>query len=465
MVDTHASEVVAQLIPNEDSWENVSQWSEHFQLKSGSSWPKKLEVPLPKTCQLGFINNNLEELKSLWESLMPEQRAEFTKAYGSICDLLYTTINTSTLQALSHFWDPVLKCFTFNTFDLTPTIEEYQALISLPVDRGNNLYIYDRKLTLQRSLSKFMGDIHASELKKQMKTKEGRNCIPINYLINLARGCLLRKNGLSLIALCIYGTVIFPRIKGYVEEEVVKIFVGIERGVNPVIPIMAETFRSLNHCRIQGKGKFFSCAPMLFIWISSHLRDLDEAKRKRLELEKENDSLNTEAIQVRKKNKRLLRNIANLHEEIEAKKTAMGIEVLQHSIEEYKSQLIEAESKNNFLQKAVNSSESQLLICRKARKVITDDYAQLIEKYQEMSIDFMMWKDEYETLRRKYDDAIGRMERGAEKLRQMARVADQFSVQARTLRQGVIPTRDTDKELSHFLGIIGQCLGRFRCYH
>uniref|UniRef100_A0A9I9EJL5 DUF7745 domain-containing protein n=1 Tax=Cucumis melo TaxID=3656 RepID=A0A9I9EJL5_CUCME len=65
---------------------------------------------------------------------MPKQRAKFTKAYGSIGDLLYTTINTSTLQALSHFWDPMLKCFMFNTFDLTPTIEEYQALISLPVD-------------------------------------------------------------------------------------------------------------------------------------------------------------------------------------------------------------------------------------------------------------------------------------------------------------------------------------------
>uniref|UniRef100_A0A9I9EII6 DUF7745 domain-containing protein n=1 Tax=Cucumis melo TaxID=3656 RepID=A0A9I9EII6_CUCME len=73
-----------------------------------------------------------------------------------------------------------------------------------------------------------MGDIHASEIKKQMKTKEDRNCIPINYLINLACGYLSGKKGLSLIALCIYGTIIFPRIKGYVEEEVVKIFVGIE---------------------------------------------------------------------------------------------------------------------------------------------------------------------------------------------------------------------------------------------
>ncbi|TYK28913.1 Gag-pro-like protein [Cucumis melo var. makuwa] len=57
-----------------------------------------------------------------------------------------------------------------------------------------------------------------------------------------------------------------------------------------------------------------------------------------------------------------------------------------------------------------------------------------------MSIDFMMWKDEYETLRRKYDDAIGRMERGAEKLRQMASMADQFSMQARTLRQELLTT-------------------------
>ena len=124
--------------------------------------------------------------------------------------------------------DPTLKCFTFNTFDLTSTIEEYQALISLPVDKGNKSYIYDRKLTLQRSLSNFMCNIHVSKIKKQMKAKEGRNCIPIKYLINLVPRCLLGKKGLSLIALCIYRTVIFLRIKRYVEEEVVKIFDGIE---------------------------------------------------------------------------------------------------------------------------------------------------------------------------------------------------------------------------------------------
>uniref|UniRef100_A0A9I9EFM0 Uncharacterized protein n=1 Tax=Cucumis melo TaxID=3656 RepID=A0A9I9EFM0_CUCME len=74
-------------------------------------------------------------------------------------------------------------------------------------------------------------------------------------------------------------------------------------------------------------------------------------------------------------------------------------------------------------------------------------------------------RDEYETLRCKYDGARGQMERGAKKLRQMVRMADQLSVQARALQQGVIPTRNTNRELSHFLLIIGEYLGRFGCCH
>lgn len=171
---------------------------------------------------------------------------KFAGTYGNIAILMYTSVNTHAPQVLVHFWDPMLKCFTFNMFDLTPTIEVYQALISIPPSTGNKAYVYDWKLTLQRSLSKFLANIHAPDIKQQMKTKEGRNCILIIYLINLACGNLSGEKGLSLLALCIYGTIIFPRIKGYVEEEVVKLFVGIEKGVNLIIPIMAEAFRSLS---------------------------------------------------------------------------------------------------------------------------------------------------------------------------------------------------------------------------
>ena len=75
---------------------------------------------------------------------------EFLKAYENIADLMYTNINAHALQALVHFLDPVLKCFTFNTFDLTPTLEEYQALISIPHFIGSKVYVHDKKINVAK---------------------------------------------------------------------------------------------------------------------------------------------------------------------------------------------------------------------------------------------------------------------------------------------------------------------------
>jgi hypothetical protein len=30
------------------------------------------------------------------------------------------------------FWDPEYRCFTFDTVDMTPTIEEYESLLNCP---------------------------------------------------------------------------------------------------------------------------------------------------------------------------------------------------------------------------------------------------------------------------------------------------------------------------------------------
>ncbi|MED6224689.1 hypothetical protein PIB30_086467 [Stylosanthes scabra] len=34
------------------------------------------------------------------------------------------------LRAMLQFWDPSYQCFTFNQFDLTPSIEEYAKLLN-----------------------------------------------------------------------------------------------------------------------------------------------------------------------------------------------------------------------------------------------------------------------------------------------------------------------------------------------
>ena len=48
-------------------------------------------------------------------------------------------------------------------------------------------------------------------------------------------------------------------------------FEQIQHGSNPTLAILAEIFRSLNYCRRNQEGCFLGCAPLLYIWIRSHI--------------------------------------------------------------------------------------------------------------------------------------------------------------------------------------------------
>ena len=72
-------------------------------------------------------------------------------------------------------------------------------------------------------------------------------------------------------ALSIYGLVIFPRMLGYIEMAMVDTFEQIQHGSNPSPAILAKTFRSLNYCCHNHEGHFLGCAPLLYMWIRSHI--------------------------------------------------------------------------------------------------------------------------------------------------------------------------------------------------
>ena len=72
-------------------------------------------------------------------------------------------------------------------------------------------------------------------------------------------------------ALSVYGLIIFPGMLGYIEMAVVDTFEHIQYGNNPSLVILAETFRSLNYCRRNQEGRFLRFAPLLYIWIRSHI--------------------------------------------------------------------------------------------------------------------------------------------------------------------------------------------------
>ncbi|XP_039036220.1 uncharacterized protein LOC120172974 [Hibiscus syriacus] len=86
-----------------------------------------------------------------------------------------------------------------------------------------------------------------------------------------------RRKKIDFFALGIYGLVIFPRVLGHIDVSVVDLFERLDRHVDPVPAILAETFRSLSSCRREGEGRFIGCAPLLLTWILSHFKHVERA--------------------------------------------------------------------------------------------------------------------------------------------------------------------------------------------
>ncbi|MFQ6658707.1 hypothetical protein Gotur_027846 [Gossypium turneri] len=84
------------------------------------------------------------------------------------------------------------------------------------------------------------------------------------------------RKKVDVFALSIYGLVVFPKALGHVDEAVIDLFNQLDKGVTPVLAILAETFRSLNECRRVGEGRFIGCAQLLLAWFHSHFWKVDK---------------------------------------------------------------------------------------------------------------------------------------------------------------------------------------------
>ncbi|MFQ6649540.1 hypothetical protein Gotur_022674 [Gossypium turneri] len=88
---------------------------------------------------------------------------------------------------------------------------------------------------------------------KQIKKKNEVSCVPWFSLRELVQNHpdILKK--VDLFALAVYGLIIFPKVLGHVEVTIVDFFEKLRQGINPVLTILAETFRSLNFLKKIGQ--------------------------------------------------------------------------------------------------------------------------------------------------------------------------------------------------------------------
>ncbi|EOY00458.1 Gag-pro-like protein [Theobroma cacao] len=171
---------------------------------------------LPDRVHLDLKQNDFTDLLNIWDKWGATTRANFDRKYGHIARLLK-------VQKTGH----------------------------------------------RRKLAKMMG-ITSAEVDQNLRKKGDNECIPWSFL----RGYIMKQRdteqGQLVMALAIYGLVIFPKVLGHIKVGIIDFFEQVVNKANPSPFILAETLRSLNYCRRKGEGRFVGCAQLLSIWIMSH---------------------------------------------------------------------------------------------------------------------------------------------------------------------------------------------------
>ncbi|XVE95450.1 hypothetical protein REPUB_Repub02eG0098400 [Reevesia pubescens] len=88
--------------------------------------------------------------------------------------------------------------------------------------------------------------MEGKELKGTMK---GESCgLPWKILKDHIVRAQDREVAMEMFALAIYGLVIFPKVLGHIEMNVIDFFGQLEKKINPIPTILVETLRTLNFC-------------------------------------------------------------------------------------------------------------------------------------------------------------------------------------------------------------------------
>jgi hypothetical protein len=216
------------------------------------------------------LNCVVYEMKRILGHSQDIDEAAFFEKYGRLLEIAKIEVLNPAIKALINFWDPDYRCFSFGNVDLCPTIEEYGMLTEFP-KHLHRVYFPLRNDKVIPELSKLLRIPHLSRFLE--KNGSGLKWKFLEVELEKKKeqyGSILERD--RLIALGIYGLVLFPSLIGVISLEAAAAFVEYENThVNPTTAILAETFLTLNHFRKTGKGAVRCCTQLLYIWMVSHI--------------------------------------------------------------------------------------------------------------------------------------------------------------------------------------------------
>ncbi|RDY01048.1 hypothetical protein CR513_15685, partial [Mucuna pruriens] len=197
-----------------------------------------------------------------WGSCLKGQWCRaFERMHGNLLRILEIETQSEALEVLVQYYDPPVRCFTFRDFQLAPTLEEYECLLGLPLAESAQYFHQDQP----PSWTTIAGLLRVSKI-EIAKAKRNRN-----GLEGLPKEEEEWPAVMNALRLLLYEILLFPRMEDYVDLTAMEVFVAKkDRGENPTMAVLANTYYTFNHYGEQKGGTLRCCTPLLYLWLTSH---------------------------------------------------------------------------------------------------------------------------------------------------------------------------------------------------
>lgn len=227
-----------------------------------------MEIPTRNTRKYTFQKPDVAKLRELGRKVASQD--DFRELHGKLLDILKVDVTKGVLETLVQFYDRHCHCFTFPDYQLVPTLEEYSHLIGITVLNKvpfSGLEPNPKATTIAKALH-----LEASIVRDNLivQTKGGPSGFSTDFLYDQAS--IFEQSGAnhafySVLALLIYGLVLFPNIPNFVDIRAIQVFLT----KNPVPTLLANTYHSIHDRTLATRGAILCCAPLLYKWFVSHL--------------------------------------------------------------------------------------------------------------------------------------------------------------------------------------------------
>jgi archaellum component FlaC len=226
-----------------------------------------------KTLQIKAQLPDMRSLKAFGAKLTSLARSNFIYKYGKILDLMNIPVQLEVVTALAQFYDPPLRCFTFQDFQLAPTLEEFGQILDSPMKKEGPYKGIGQVAKLEE-LAPIL-NIPFAELSPHFKTERGVHGFRRNFLEKKAKEFEEAQKWVPLgevLALLIFGLVLFPNQKNFVDTAAISVFWAVRvKGEDPVPALLADVYYTLHMRHKRKGGLMLCCIPLLYSWFTSHI--------------------------------------------------------------------------------------------------------------------------------------------------------------------------------------------------